>query len=82
LLERGLIKDVGRKEGPGRPILYGTTKDFLTYFGLKDLSELPPLTVDTSDAQLILRGREVSAALQPDEERPKAETNTEDTQAQ
>lgn len=67
LAERGLIRDVGRKEGPGRPILYGTTKDFLTYFGLKDLSELPPLTVDTSDAQLILRGREVSAALQPDE---------------
>lgn len=67
LLERGLIRDVGRKEGPGRPILYGTTKDFLTYFGLKDLSDLPPLSVDTSDAQLILRGREVSAALQPDE---------------
>jgi segregation and condensation protein B len=67
LLERGLIRDAGRKEGPGRPILYGTTKDFLTYFGLKDLNELPPLTVDTSDAQLILRGREVSAALQPAE---------------
>ncbi|HYF80130.1 MAG TPA: SMC-Scp complex subunit ScpB [Symbiobacteriaceae bacterium] len=67
LLERGLIREVGRKDGPGRPILYGTTKDFLTYFGLKDLSDLPPLTVDTSDAQLILRGREVSAALQPDE---------------
>lgn len=65
LLERGLIRDVGRKEGPGRPILYGTTKEFLTYFGLKDLSELPPLSVDTSDAQLILRGREVSAGLQP-----------------
>lgn len=67
LLERGLIRDVGRKEGPGRPILYGTTKDFLTYFGLKDLSDLPPLSVDTSDAQLILRGREISAALQPDD---------------
>ncbi len=43
LLERGLIEEVGRKEGPGRPILYGTTKRFLEHFGLRDLSELPPL---------------------------------------
>lgn len=41
LLERTLIEETGRKEGPGRPILYGTTKDFLKYFGLKDLKELP-----------------------------------------
>ncbi|HYF93445.1 MAG TPA: SMC-Scp complex subunit ScpB [Symbiobacteriaceae bacterium] len=64
LTERGLIREVGRRDGPGRPIIYGTTKDFLAYFGLKDLSDLPPLSVDTSDAQLILRGREVSAAEQ------------------
>jgi segregation and condensation protein B len=43
LLARGLIKEVGRKEGVGRPILYGTTREFLDYFGLKDLKELPPL---------------------------------------
>jgi segregation and condensation protein B len=43
LLERKLIRIVGRKEVPGRPILYGTTKQFLEQFGLKDLSELPPL---------------------------------------
>lgn len=43
LMERNLIQEVGRKKGPGRPILYGTTTDFLTYFGLKDLSELPQL---------------------------------------
>jgi len=41
LLERGLIEETGRKEGPGRPILYGTTKEFLKYFGLKSLDELP-----------------------------------------
>lgn len=41
LLERGLIEETGRKEGPGRPILYGSTKGFLKYFGLKDLNELP-----------------------------------------
>jgi len=43
LLERKLIKIVGRKETVGRPLLYGTTEEFLRYFGLKSLSELPPL---------------------------------------
>jgi len=43
LLERRLIKILGRKEAPGRPLMYGTTKEFLQYFGLKDLSELPTL---------------------------------------
>lgn len=43
LISKGLIKEVGRKESPGRPILYGTTNEFLDYFGLKDLNELPPL---------------------------------------
>jgi len=43
LLERGLVKVVGRKQVPGRPPLYGTTPFFLEYFGLKSLDELPPL---------------------------------------
>ncbi|MEW6380630.1 MAG: SMC-Scp complex subunit ScpB [bacterium] len=43
LLESRFIKMGGRKNVPGRPILYRTTEDFLTYFGLSDLSELPPL---------------------------------------
>lgn len=43
LLDRRLIKIMGRKEMPGRPLLYGTTKEFLQYFGLKDLAELPTL---------------------------------------
>lgn len=43
LLERRLIKIVGRKDIPGRPILYGTTKEFLQYFGLNNLSDLPTL---------------------------------------
>jgi segregation and condensation protein B len=41
LLEKRLIKIMGRKEVVGRPILYGTTKEFLLHFGLKDLTELP-----------------------------------------
>lgn len=41
LLEKHLIRIEGRKEVVGRPILYGTTKEFLLHFGLKDLTELP-----------------------------------------
>ena len=41
LMERNLIKVVGRKQAPGKPMLYGTTTDFLMHFGLRDLSELP-----------------------------------------
>lgn len=43
LLKRKLIRISGRKEGPGRPLIYSTTTDFLKYFGLKDLPDLPPL---------------------------------------
>ncbi len=43
LLERRFIRVVGRKEVPGRPLLYGTTREFLQHFGLKDLSELPTM---------------------------------------
>lgn len=42
LLERRLIRVVGRKAAPGRPMLYGTTREFLEHFGLRDLEELPP----------------------------------------
>jgi segregation and condensation protein B len=44
LLERRLIRTVGRKDVVGRPLLYGTTRDFLMTFGLKDLGELPRLS--------------------------------------
>ena len=43
LLEKRLIRIVGRKEVVGRPMLYGTTKQFLLHFGLKDLAELPKI---------------------------------------
>jgi segregation and condensation protein B len=41
LLQKNLIKTCGRLPSPGRPIKYGTTKEFLRYFGIKDISELP-----------------------------------------
>ncbi|HWI47616.1 MAG TPA: SMC-Scp complex subunit ScpB [Rummeliibacillus sp.] len=40
---RGLVHEVGRAEGTGRAILYGTTKEFLNYFGMKNINELPEL---------------------------------------
>ena len=45
LLERGLICELGRKDAPGRPILYGVTDKFLVHFGLKSLDDLPPLSI-------------------------------------
>ena len=44
LHEREWIRVVGHREVPGKPALYGTTRDFLDYFNLKSLSELPPLS--------------------------------------
>ena len=43
LLEKGLTKVVGRKETVGRPLMYGTTSEFLRHFGLRSLEDLPPL---------------------------------------
>ena len=43
LLEKRMIREVGRGDGLGRPILYGTTNDFLRHFGLRDFGDLPAL---------------------------------------
>lgn len=74
LLDRRLIREAGRKETAGRPVLYCTTPDFLHYFGLSDLSQLPPLEGETpsepvpaeavSDGRAI--AREISAGSQED----------------
>jgi segregation and condensation protein B len=61
LLERRLAKIVGRKEAPGRPILYGTTKDFLEVFGLPDLEALPPLKDLGELAAALTAEREIAA---------------------
>ncbi len=60
LADKGLLKEVGRENSPGQPILYGTTKIFLERFGLDSVKELPPLeefapdddTVDTIRTRL------------------------------
>ncbi len=45
LLSKGLVQESGRTDGPGRPILYSTTPEFLQHFGLNSIIELPPLAV-------------------------------------
>ncbi|UOE54273.1 SMC-Scp complex subunit ScpB [Bacillus sp. CMF12] len=51
LSAKALIKEVGRAEGTGRAYLYGTTKEFLDYFGLKSIEELPPLPDKISEEE-------------------------------
>lgn len=49
LLSKGLIEENGRLDTPGRPILYGTTPEFLQHFGLGAVTELPPLANDEEE---------------------------------
>ena len=49
LLDRGLIESKGRLDAPGRPMLYGTTTDFLRAFGIKDLASLPKTTEEMKE---------------------------------
>lgn len=58
LLERNLIAIRGRSKGPGRPLLYATTKDFLDHFGLNDLEDLPSL----EELESLLAERDEAAA--------------------
>ncbi len=66
LLERNWVRVVGTRDVPGRPELLGTTRDFLDYFGLKSLDELPPLSelkaVGDINLQLDLQGEASQAA--------------------
>ena len=57
LLERKLIRITGREEKPGRPLLYGTTREFLMYLGLNDLNELPEM----EEMKAILEAQELPA---------------------
>ena len=50
LINKGLIKETGRKDTIGRPILFGTTDEFLSHFGLEGLESLPPLPENPQEA--------------------------------
>ncbi len=77
LVERGLIKIVGKKEVPGRPFLYGTTEKFLEHFGLGKIEELPDIgeiktLVDNSVKREDLIGTQKMVAI-PQEENPQTQ---------
>lgn len=72
LMERRLVKIVGKKDVPGKPMLYGTTSEFLQYFGLKDLSSLPTL----KEFQELEAGEEIMEETAGAEEADSAEGET------
>ena len=80
LLERKLVRIVGRKEEPGRPIMYGTTKVFLEHFGLRDLSQLPPLREfkELGESEQVMLPIEESETVRPEAVSPTAETALEE----
>ena len=59
LLDRGLIEAKGRLDAPGRPMLFGTTPDFLRCFGLTSLADLPDIHTDAATEMLIQMGRQL-----------------------
>ena len=61
LVERRLVRILGRKDAPGRPILYGTTKEFLEVFDLPDLQALPPLGELGEGAEALVARAEAAA---------------------
>lgn len=56
LLRHGLVDEVGRTDGPGRPFIYATTSDFLNHFGLTSTAELPPLNLESDLGELGMNG--------------------------
>lgn len=78
LLDRDLIRVLGKKEEPGRPLLYGTTPDFLEFFNLNDLRDLPTLTEYSELSPESLEEVERLAPAEPeDEAEPEPEVEVE-----
>jgi segregation and condensation protein B len=70
LMDRKLVRMVGRKEVPGRPMMYGTTRSFLEYLGISDLTALPPLKAFEETAKKSLARHEAEPLPQGPEESP------------
>lgn len=68
LIEKGLLEERGRLELPGKPLLYGTTKNFLRCFSINDLSELPPLPQKEQESTDIGEQLELDAETENGEE--------------
>ena len=67
LLERGLIESKGRLDAPGRPMLYGTTPDFLRCFGLSSVADLPGVSSDEAAELLAKLGKQMQMEIDTDE---------------
>jgi len=65
LIDREWVQSLGHREVPGRPMLYGTTRSFLDYFGVKKLSDFPPLEEIKQLADPVFIGAEVVAEEMP-----------------
>ena len=65
LLEREWVRVVGHKEVPGRPAMYATTKEFLDYFNLRRIDELPPLS-ELKDLDSIAKDAGMEAGMEPE----------------
>jgi len=85
LLERNWIKVVGHRDVPGKPAMFGTTKEFLDYFGLKKLDDLPPLSelkdFENLNIQLEMPGGDAQADADVDTDTTQAEVSDLDTDA-
>lgn len=86
LLERNWIRVVGFRDVPGKPAIYGTTREFLDYFGLKKLDDLPPLAdlkdleaftaqLELSDAESLPAGAGAPLLVRPEGEPPDDESD-------
>ena len=81
LLDRGLIESKGRLDAPGRPMLLGTTPDFLRCFGLTSLADLPDIQGDEATETLLRMGRQMMMDTEGDENQITIDTVIEETQA-
>lgn len=81
LLDRGLIESKGRLDAPGRPMLFGTTPDFLRCFGLSSLADLPDIHGDEATEVLLRMGRQMMIDSEPDENQMTIDTVMQETEA-
>lgn len=68
LIEKGLVEERGRLELPGKPLLYGTTKNFLRCFSLNDLTELPPLPKSDNETKDVGEQLEIDGETEVEEQ--------------
>lgn len=64
LIEYGLIEEAGRLQAPGKPLVFGTTEDFLRSFGIKSLEDLPVIGQETEDAFKMEAEKEVQLSFE------------------